>query len=119
MSESVVQHRGGQQFLSVEGTHGDCRRRIRVDADAYAAGWAQHVPMGIWSERQVSVYSDRREAGLVLADHLRNEHLEGGVVVGLARGGVVVAAWGPPGMPCPGCGIRSHATARLKAKAAQ
>ena len=28
----------------------------------------------------------------MLADRLRDEHLEGGVVVGLARGGVVVAA---------------------------
>lgn len=40
----------------------------------------------------MSAYADRREAGLVLADRLRGEHLEGGVVVGLARGGVVVAA---------------------------
>lgn len=40
----------------------------------------------------MSAYADRREAGLVLADRLRGEHIEGGVVVGLARGGVVVAA---------------------------
>ncbi len=48
--------------------------------------------MRFWGEPRGSAYADRREAGLVLADRLREEHLEGGVVVGLARGGVVVAA---------------------------
>ena len=38
------------------------------------------------------VYGDRREAGAALADRLRDEHIDDGVVVGLARGGVVVAA---------------------------
>ena len=48
--------------------------------------------MRFWGGTRTSAYADRREAGLVLADRLRDEHLEGGVVVGLARGGVVVAA---------------------------
>jgi putative phosphoribosyl transferase len=48
--------------------------------------------MSFWGGTRMSAYADRREAGLVLADRLRGEHLEGGVVVGLARGGVVVAA---------------------------
>ena len=41
---------------------------------------------------RLHVYADRREAGAVLADALAAEDLRGGVVVGLARGGVVVAA---------------------------
>jgi putative phosphoribosyl transferase len=48
--------------------------------------------MRFWGGQPTRTYADRREAGLVLADRLRDEHLEGGVVVGLARGGVVVAA---------------------------
>jgi putative phosphoribosyl transferase len=48
--------------------------------------------MRFWGGTRTSAYADRREAGLVLADRLRDEHLEDGVVVGLARGGVVVAA---------------------------
>lgn len=37
-------------------------------------------------------YANRREAGAALADRLRDEHIDDGVVVGLARGGVAVAA---------------------------
>jgi putative phosphoribosyl transferase len=38
------------------------------------------------------VFADRREAGALLADRLAGEGVAGGVVVGLARGGVAVAA---------------------------
>lgn len=66
--------------------------RIGVDPDARAAPRAQYVSMSFWGGAGMSIYTDRREVGLVLADRLRDEHLEGGVVVGLARCGVVVAA---------------------------
>ena len=39
-------------------------------------------------------FADRRDAGRQLAERLSAERLSGGVVVGLARGGVVVAAEG-------------------------
>jgi putative phosphoribosyl transferase len=48
--------------------------------------------MRVWGRARARLYADRREAGLALADRLRAEDLEHGVVVGLARGGVVVAA---------------------------
>ncbi|MGZ4625778.1 MAG: phosphoribosyltransferase family protein, partial [Kineosporiaceae bacterium] len=48
--------------------------------------------MRVWGTAHARVYADRREAGLALADRLRDEKLEEGVVMGLARGGVVVAA---------------------------
>lgn len=53
---------------------------------------AQHTPMRFWGGTRIRAYADRCEAGRLLADHLRDERLEDGVVVGLARGGVVVAA---------------------------
>ena len=48
--------------------------------------------MRFWSGTRIRAYADRCEAGRRLADRMRDEHLEDAVVVGLARGGVVVAA---------------------------
>lgn len=59
------------------------------------------MPRDVDGRRYPPLFGDRREAGRLLADELEDERSAGTVVVGLARGGVVVAAEVARGLGAP------------------
>lgn len=72
------------------------------------AGGLHDPEMGSPGRTRARVYADRREAGQALAERLGDAKLEEGVAVGLARGGVVVAAEVARrlGLPLDGLAVR-------------
>ncbi len=74
------------------GCYGSAGHKIGGDTDARGRSRLNDPRMRLPGLARTQVFADRHEAGAALADRLAGQDLDDGVVVGLARGGVVVAA---------------------------